>query len=136
MIWSRASLSGGAPGSGCRSAGRAAPGSSRPARCVLFNELPPGIAYSAGEVDTKISGVQGAIRAGRPLDVKQKLIKTISASWSEITGQPEKQLLAGLNEIDSDVTMEYGLILPHPGGETEWFAANADALDGIQGTGL
>ena len=103
---------------------------------VFFNELPPGIAYSAGELDTKISGIQGAIRAGRPLEVKQKLIKRISASWSAITGQPEKQLLAGLNEIDSDVTMEYGLILPHVGGETEWFATNKDALDGIQGTGL
>ncbi len=101
---------------------------------VFFNELPPGIAYSAG--DTKISGIQGAIRAGRPLDVKQKLIKQISASWSEITGQPEKQLVAGLSEIDSDVSMEYGLILPHPGGESEWFATNAGALDGIQGTGL
>ena len=32
--------------------------------------------------------------------------------------------------------MEYGLILPHPGGEREWFAANADALDGIRGARL
>jgi phenylpyruvate tautomerase PptA (4-oxalocrotonate tautomerase family) len=103
---------------------------------VFFNELPPGVAYSAGEIDTKISGIQGAIRAGRPLEVKQKLIQQISADWSKITGQPEKQVLAGLSEIDSDVTMEYGLILPHPGGEAEWFAANAGALDGIQGTGL
>ena len=103
---------------------------------VFFNELPPGIAYSAGELDTKISGITGAIRAGRPLEVKQKLITRISKAWSEITGQPQKQVLAGLNEIDSDVTMEYGLILPHPGGETEWFAKNAAALDGIQGTGL
>ena len=103
---------------------------------VFFNELPPGVAYSAGEIDTKISGIQGAIRAGRTLEVKQKLIKQISADWSKITGQPEKQVLAGLSEIDSDVTMEYGLILPHPGGETQWFADNAGALDGIQGTGL
>lgn len=103
---------------------------------VFFHELPPGSSYSAGEVDTKISGIQGAIRAGRTLDVKQKLIKRISASWSAITGQPEKQVVAGLTELDSDVTMEYGLILPHPGGETEWFATNKDALDGIQGTGL
>lgn len=103
---------------------------------VFFNELPPGVAYSAGEIDTKISGIQGAIRAGRPLEVKQALIKQISAAWSKITGQTEKQVLAGLTEIDSDITMEYGLILPHPGGETEWFAVNADALDGIQGTGL
>ena len=32
--------------------------------------------------------------------------------------------------------MEYGLILPRPGGEAEWFKTNADALDGIQGTDL
>jgi phenylpyruvate tautomerase PptA (4-oxalocrotonate tautomerase family) len=103
---------------------------------VFFHELPPGVAYSAGEIDNKIAGITGAIRAGRTLAVKQRLIKQICASWSEITGQPVRQLVAGLSEIDSDVTMEYGLILPHPGGETEWFAANADALDGIQGTGL
>ena len=72
---------------------------------VFFNELPPGVAYSAGEIDTKISGMQGAIRVGRPLDVKQKLIKQISAAWSQITGQPEKQLLAGLSEINSDISI-------------------------------
>jgi hypothetical protein len=38
---------------------------------VFFNELPPSIAYSARELDTKISGIQGAIRAERPLEVKQ-----------------------------------------------------------------
>ncbi len=32
--------------------------------------------------------------------------------------------------------MGSGLILPHPGGEAEWFATNSGALDGIQGTGL
>jgi len=58
---------------------------------VFFNELPPGVAYSAGEIDTKISGIQGAIRAGRPLEVKQALIKQISAAWSKITGQPESR---------------------------------------------
>ncbi|POX65527.1 hypothetical protein C3481_16260, partial [Microbacterium sp. Ru50] len=62
--------------------------------------------------------------------------KNIAASWTSITGQSPKQLIVGLNEIDSDITMEYGLILPHPGGEAEWFATHADELDGIQGTGL
>jgi phenylpyruvate tautomerase PptA (4-oxalocrotonate tautomerase family) len=101
---------------------------------VFFYELPTGSAYSAGEIDTKISWIAGAIRAGRPLDVKQKLIKRISASWSAITGQPEKRLIAGLTEIDPDVTVEYGQFVPRPGGEQEWFAANAHNLDGIQGT--
>ena len=58
------------------------------------------------------------------------------ASWTEITGQPAKEVIAGITEIVSETQMEYGLILPRPGDETEWFAKNADALDGISGTGL
>ena len=103
---------------------------------VFFNEMPPGIAYSAGEPDAKVTGITGQIRQGRTLDQKQKLIKQIVTSWTEITGQSPKQVIADLTEIDSDITMEYGLILPKPGDEPEWFAKNADALDGIQGTGL
>ncbi len=72
-----------------------------------------------GELGIMISGITGAFRAGRTLEVKQKLTKRICASWAQITGQPVKQLVAGLTEIDSDVTMEYGLILPYPGGETK-----------------
>jgi hypothetical protein len=53
----------------------------------------------------------------------------IVASWTEITGQPAKHLIAGLSEIDSEIQMEYGLILPKPGDEPKWFADNADALD-------
>ena len=103
---------------------------------VYFNELPPGVSYSAGEPDPAISGIQGAIRAGRTLDVKQKLLRRITESWTSVTGQPPQQVLAGLSEIDSDVTMEYGLLLPHPGDEPQWFVDNADKLDGITGTGL
>ena len=103
---------------------------------VFFNEIPPGIAYSAGEPDAEVTGITGSIREGRTLQQKQKLIKQITASWCEITGQSPKHVIAGLTEIDSDVTMEYGLILPHPRDEPEWFAKNADALDGISGTGL
>jgi hypothetical protein len=58
------------------------------------------------------------------------------ASWTEITGQSPKQVLGGLTEIVSEMQMEYGLILPKPGDEPKWFADNADALDGISGTGL
>ncbi len=103
---------------------------------TFFNELPPGISYSAEGPDPKISGITGSIRAGRTLEQKQTLIKQIVASWTELTGQPAKQLIAGLTEIESEIQMEYGLILPKPGDEPKWFADNADALDGISGTGL
>ncbi len=103
---------------------------------TFFNELPPGISFSADGPDTKISGITGQIRAGRSLEERQKLVKRIVASWTELTGQPAKQVIAGVTEIVSETQMEYGLILPRPGDEPEWFAKNADALDGIQGTGL
>jgi hypothetical protein len=45
-------------------------------------------------------------------------------------------IITGLTEIESDITMEYGLILPPPGDEPQWSADNAEALDGISGTGL
>src|SRR5277367_5119851 len=93
---------------------------------VFFNQMPRGVSYSADGLDPKITGITGSVREGRTLAVKQKLIKTIVAKWSEITGQSPKEVVAGLSEIDSDVTMEYGLILPHPGGEDEWFKKNAD----------
>jgi hypothetical protein len=35
---------------------------------MATREMPSGNAYSAGEIDPKISGIQGAIRAGRPLE--------------------------------------------------------------------
>lgn len=103
---------------------------------VFFNEMPPGVSYSADGLDPKITGITGSVRAGRSLEVNQRLIQTIVAKWSEITGQSRKEVVAGLTEINSDITMEYGLILPHPGGESDWFKTNAAALDGITADGL
>jgi phenylpyruvate tautomerase PptA (4-oxalocrotonate tautomerase family) len=62
---------------------------------TFFNELPPGVSYSAEGPAPKISGITGSIRAGRTLEQKQKLIKQIVASWTQITGQSAKQLIAG-----------------------------------------
>ena len=31
---------------------------------VFFNEIPPGIAYSAGEPDAEVTGITGSIRQG------------------------------------------------------------------------
>jgi phenylpyruvate tautomerase PptA (4-oxalocrotonate tautomerase family) len=114
----------------------AATGAPRAFVHVFFSELPPGAVYSADGVDRKLSGITGAIRAGRPVKVKQELLKKITESWSAITGQPAKQIVAGISDLDPETVMEYGLILPRPGGEAEWFRANRDALDGITGTGI
>ena len=92
-------------------------------------------AYSAGQLDTTLSLISGSIRTGRSIEVKQQLVKTIVKSWSQITGQPLAQVVAGVTEIEPEMIMEYGLFLPRPGDETEWFSANKDTLHGIHGAG-
>ena len=114
----------------------AATGAPREFVHVVFTAVPEGAAYSAGQRDTTLSLISGTIRAGRSIEVKQQLVKTIVESWSQITGQPIAQVVAGLTEVEPEVIMEYGLFLPRPGDEAEWFSANRDALHGIHGTGL
>jgi phenylpyruvate tautomerase PptA (4-oxalocrotonate tautomerase family) len=98
---------------------------------VFFTELPQGAAYSAGKADTSVSMITGTIRTGRTVEVKQRLIKSIAEAWTQITGQPLAHLVAAIAEIAPEVVMEYGLFLPAPGDEAEWFTANHDVLQGI-----
>lgn len=114
----------------------AATGAPREFVHVVFTAVPEGAAYSAGQLDTALSLISGSIRTGRSIEVKQQLVKTIVESWSQITGQPLAQVVAGVTEIEPEVIMEYGLFLPRPGDETEWLSANKDALHGIHGAGL
>lgn len=98
---------------------------------VFFAELPQGAAYSAGRPDAKVSMITGTIRAGRTVEVKRQLIKAIAKAWSQITGQPLAHLVVALAEIDPEVVMEFGVFLPAPGDEAEWFATNSHLLQAI-----
>lgn len=98
---------------------------------VFFTELPRGAAYTAGRPDVKASMITGTIRAGRTVQVKQQLIRTIAESWSQIACQPLAHLVVAIAEINPEVVMEYGVFLPAPGQEDEWFAANSDVLQVI-----
>ena len=105
---------------------------------VTILDVPPGVHYTAGEPDTHTTLINGTIRAGRSLAVRQNLMKGISQSWSSLTGQPEEQLLINITEVDATTVMEAGLILPQPGEEAAWFDHNrarlsALAPDGIKG---
>ena len=104
---------------------------------TFFNELPPGISFSADGPDLKISGITGQIRAGRSLEERQKLVKRIVASWTQLTGQPQK---TGHRRRDRDRIRDPDGVRAdtpaprqtNPNGSLRML----DALDGIQGTGL
>lgn len=105
---------------------------------VIFRELPAGTHYKGGEEDATFSFVSGNVRAGRTLEVRHRILREISDSWSRLTGQPATQLMIALAQIDASDVMEAGLILPEPGQETAWFDQHRDQLselapDGVHG---
>jgi hypothetical protein len=105
---------------------------------VLFQEPSAGEHYLGGQVDTTATWINGLIRAGRPLAVRQQMMKDIVESWTNLTGQPADQLLVNLHETDASMAMEAGVILPQPGREAEWFHEHRGQLghvapDGVQG---
>lgn len=103
---------------------------------VIFGELPEGAVHKAGKLCSATTLISGTIRAGRSVEVKQQLLHAIVDAWTQVTGQPVEQVVAGLSEVDPQVTMEYGLLLPAPGEEAEWFTTHEAALRGIHGTGF
>jgi phenylpyruvate tautomerase PptA (4-oxalocrotonate tautomerase family) len=94
---------------------------------VLFVDVPRGRMFTAGE-PSATSIIAGTIRAGRTLEVRQQLLADLSEMWIRVTGQPERELIVGLTELDASSAMEAGLIFPQPGQEAEWFEQNRDKL--------
>jgi phenylpyruvate tautomerase PptA (4-oxalocrotonate tautomerase family) len=95
---------------------------------VVFYDLPSGSHYLAGAVRDNGTLINALVRAGRTLETRQALLKSLSAAWSRLTGQPERKLVIRVEEADAATIMEAGLIMPRPGEETRWMAANKAAL--------
>jgi hypothetical protein len=64
--------------------------------------------------------------------IAKALLKSLSAAWSRLTGQPERNLVLRVEEADAATIMEAGLIMPRPGEEAAWFAANKAVLGELQ----
>jgi len=94
---------------------------------VMFLEIPAGRSFAAGQPSTR-SVIEGYIRAGRELETRQGMLRTLSKMWTRLTGQSEADLIVGLNEIPSENAIEAGLILPQPRHEQQWFDDNRARL--------
>jgi phenylpyruvate tautomerase PptA (4-oxalocrotonate tautomerase family) len=95
---------------------------------VVFSDLPLGSHYLAGAVRENGTLINAIVRAGRTLETRQGLLKSLSAAWSRLTGQPERNLVIRVEEADAATIMEAGLIMPQPGAEAAWFEANKAVL--------
>jgi len=59
-------------------------------------------------------------------------LKSLSAAWSRLTGQPERNLVIRVEEADAATIMEAGLIMPRPGEEVAWLETNKAILGEMQ----
>jgi phenylpyruvate tautomerase PptA (4-oxalocrotonate tautomerase family) len=95
---------------------------------IVFSDLPLGSHYLAGAIRENGTLINAIVRAGRTLETRQGLLKSLSAAWSRLTGQPERNLVIRVEEADAATIMEAGLIMPQPGMEGDWLEANKVTL--------
>ena len=89
--------------------------------------MPSGRYFVAGK-PAALSVLNGAIRVGRDLAIRQRILRELSQMWTRLTGQPEGELLISLWENPPGNVMEAGLIFPEIGQEQQWFVQNRDRL--------
>ena len=99
---------------------------------VVFSDLPLGSHFLGSAVRENGTLINAIVRAGRTLETRQALLKSLSAAWSRLTGQPERNLVLRVEEADAATIMEAGLIMPRPGEEVFWFEANKAVLGELQ----
>ena len=94
---------------------------------IIFLDMPSGRYFVAGK-PAALSVLNGAIRVGRDLAIRQRILRELSQMWTRLTGQPEGELLISLWENPPGNVMEAGLIFPEIGQEQQWFVQNRDRL--------
>ena len=85
---------------------------------VMFFDLPDCTYFVAGKPSAH-SVVNGAIRFGRDLATRQRILRDLSQMWTRVTGQPEEELLISLWENPAENAMEAGSIFPALGQEQQ-----------------
>ena len=85
---------------------------------VLFLDVPAGRSFVAGKPSAH-SILNGAIRFGRDLGTRQRILADLSRMWTRLTGQPEEELLISLWENPAENVMEGGSIFPEIGQEQQ-----------------
>ncbi len=76
--------------------------------------------------------VRGTIRRGRSDAQKDEIAEKIKSSLVELGGATEPQVDAVIRETPASWVMEGGEIMPEPGEEAEWFAAQEARRRGEQ----
>ena len=96
---------------------------------VIFHELPAGSHYIGGRpVRAPSVHVHGHIRTGRTAAAKDHLLRGLRDDVATVTGLAGEFVWVYLSEIEPQQMIEFGRVLPAPGGEAEWMRSLPDEL--------
>jgi phenylpyruvate tautomerase PptA (4-oxalocrotonate tautomerase family) len=89
---------------------------------IVFHELPAGGIYTDGVPANPVL-VNGWVRSGHPTDKTSLLATEIAAAVSRIVNIDADRVLMVIQNSPASGAVEGGRILPEPGQEEAWFAA-------------
>jgi phenylpyruvate tautomerase PptA (4-oxalocrotonate tautomerase family) len=89
---------------------------------VVFHELPRDAVYSGGVPANPVL-VSSWVREGHPADETTRLATEIAAAVTRITGVAAEQVTVVIQPGPARFAVEAGRVLPEPGHEAAWVAA-------------
>lgn len=91
---------------------------------VVFSTVDEGAIFIGGEPapDGHV-WVNALIRAGRTNAQKAKILQQIMGETAKIMDVPEQAVWVYISDIDAHGVLEFGSVLPEPGGEEQWLSS-------------
>ena len=90
---------------------------------VVYEEKAAEDRYIGGRVAGRHIWIRGDIRAGRGAEQRQNLMVAITRDVARIAGVAEADIWIYLCNLAPTDMIEFGNVLPEPGGETAWYDA-------------
>lgn len=96
---------------------------------LIFIEVKHGN-YFVGSVplDTDQISVEGILRTGRSVEAKRSLVTRIVEAVAQAAAMPKSHVWAHLVDMPTTQIVEFGRVVPEPGGEAAWIAALPEAV--------
>ena len=96
---------------------------------VVFYTVDQKSMYIGGEsADAEHVWVNALIRSGRSKEQKANILRRIMRETAEILNISEQSVWIYISDIPAQGVLEFGNVLPEPGGEEQWLASLPSAL--------
>ena len=96
---------------------------------VIFYKVEPGSIFIGGEAASPDHlWVRADIRSGRTNEQKARMLRRVMRESSEILNISEQDVWVYISDIPAQGVLEFGNVLPEPGGEEQWLASLPSAL--------